>query len=460
MFRQDKKCNIDGKMKCYEVPQYTALQAVADSFRSDDKLHLRNLCSDSVRCSGLVATYDCKSNESRKIILDYSRQQVTGETMELLFDLADKLALTDKRNDMRNGVKINVTEDRSVLHHCLRMPKGYDFSANPEALKEVHVVRDKISVFSEKVRSGEIRGATGKLLKNVVCIGIGGSQLGPEFVKEALRADSKGSKAAEGRTLVFLGNVDPVDFSVCTRDLDPSETMIVVISKTFTTAETMLNARTCKDWMIQGLKEEGINEKEIISKHIVAVSTAIEKCKSFGVDENNIFGFWDWVGGRYSVCSAVGVLPLSVQYSYEVMCEFLSGAHDIDEHFFEAPLRENIPVLLGLLGVWNSSFLGYECRALLPYSQALKRFPAHIQQVDMESNGKRVDLEGTPVPFLTGEINFGEAGTNGQHSFYQLLHQGRVVPADFIGFCESQTPIELSQAIVSNHDELMSNFFA
>lgn len=452
-------------MKCYEVPQFTALQSAASSFRTDDKLHLRILCSDSSRCAGLVATHTCKSEASRKIILDYSRQQVTGETMELLFDLADKVGLTDRRNEMRCGVKINTTEKRMVLHHALRMPKGYDYGAkNPEGkatLAEVHEVRDKIEAFTEKVRSGAHVGATGKPLKNVVAIGIGGSQLGPEFVNEALRADATAAKAAEGRTLRFLANVDPVDYALCTRDLDPAETLVVVISKTFTTAETMLNARTAKKWLIDGLAAQGVTDAEdVVAKHVIAVSTAIDKCKAFGIAEDNIFGFWDWVGGRFSVCSAVGIVPLSLQYSYEVMSSFLDGAHDIDEHYFDAPIRENIPVILGLLGVWNSTFLGYSTRALLPYSQALKRFPAHIQQVDMESNGKRVALDGTPLPITTGEINWGEPGTNGQHSFYQLMHQGRVVPADFIGFCESQTPVELENEVVNNHDELMSNFFA
>lgn len=383
--------------------------------------------------------------------------------MELLFDLADKVGLTDKRDNMRAGVKINLTEGRSVLHHALRMPKGYNAPSSlvAEEMKKVHDVRDKLAAFVDKIRNGTHVGISGKPLKNYVCIGIGGSQLGPEFVYEALRADAKANKAAEGRTLRFLANVDPVDFSLCTGDLDPEETLIVVISKTFTTAETMLNARTAKDWLLKGLAAKGYaTTDEIVSKHVAAVSTAIPKCVDFGIDEKNIFGFWDWVGGRFSVCSAVGLLPLSLQYSYEVMSDFLDGAHDMDEHFFETPLRENIPVLLGLLGVWNSTFLGYECRALLPYSQALKRFPAHIQQVDMESNGKRVDMDGMPVPFPTGEINFGEPGTNGQHSFYQLLHQGRAVPADFIGFCEAQTPVELHGEPVCNHDELMSNFFA
>lgn len=378
------------------------------------------------------------------------------------------------------------------------MPKTYDYgNINPtegkSILDDVHVVRDKIEAFTNKIRSGECKGVTGKMLKNYVCIGIGGSQLGPEFVHEALRADSAAAEASKGRVLRFLANVDPVDFEICTRDLDPEETMIVVISKTFvsnlnlknslvllfclilipalffiitsnayqTTAETMLNARTAKKWIIDGLAAKGFtDEKEIASKHVIAVSTAVSKCVDFGIDQSNIFGFWSWVGGRFSVCSAVGIVPLSLQYSYDVMSNFLDGAHDMDEHFFDAPLRENIPVLLGLLGVWNSTFLGYATRALLPYSQALKRLPAHIQQVDMESNGKRVALDGSPLPFQTGEINFGEPGTNGQHSFYQLMHQGRVVPADFVGFMESQRPVELDNEPVSNHDELMSNFFA
>lgn len=453
-------------MKCYEFPQFTALQAAAAEFKSDEKLHLRNLCGDSSRCASLVATKVCEDEEDRKIVLDYSRQQVTGETMELLFDLADKVGFTDKRNSMRKGEKINATEGRSVLHHALRMPRGYDYAGlntteGQGIVDDVHEVRDKIEAFVNKIRSGELKGATGKELKNYVCVGIGGSQLGPEFVNEALRADPTAAKASEGRQLRFLANVDPVDFELCTRDLDPSETLVVVISKTFTTAETMLNARTARKWLIDGLAAAGVADSgAVVEKHMIAVSTAIDKVSAFGINPDNAFGFWNWVGGRFSVCSAVGILPLSLQYSYEVMSSFLDGAHDIDEHFFTAPLRENIPVILGLLGVWNSTFMGYSCRALLPYSQALKRLPAHIQQVDMESNGKRVAMDGTPLPFASGEINYGEPGTNGQHSFYQLMHQGRVVPADFIGFCHSQTPVELDGEVVSNHDELMSNFFA
>ena len=451
-------------VKCTDSPQWTALQAAAASFQSDDKLHLRHLCSDSSRCAGLVATHT--SGSDRRIVLDYSRQQVTGETMELLFDLADKTGLTAKRAAMRSGAKINTTEDRAVLHPALRMPAGYDYARhNPSegaaVLGDVHAVRGAIEAFVAKVRSGEHVGSTGKPLKNYVCIGIGGSQLGPEFVAEALRADAAAAAAAEGRTLRFLANVDPVDFALCTRDLDPEETLLVVISKTFTTAETMLNARTARRWILDGLAKAGVSdESAVISQHVCAVSTAIDKATAFGIDAANIFGFWNWVGGRFSVCSAVGLVPLSLCFSYDVLSAFLDGAHDMDEHFFDAPLRENIPVLLGLLGVWNSTFMGYSTRALLPYSQALKRLPAHIQQVDMESNGKRVALDGTVLPFQSGEINFGEPGTNGQHSFYQLMHQGRVVPADFIGFCESQAPVDMDGEPVSNHDELMSNFFA
>jgi len=315
------------------------------------------------------------------------------------------------------------------------------------------------------VRTGEHVGVSGKRLKNYLSIGIGGSQLGPEFVAEALRADESAARAAEGRKLCFLGNVDPVDFTLCTRDLDPEETLIIVVSETFSTAETVLNAKTARDWLLRGLREKGISDADdeslVLKHHFAAVSMAADKVANFGIDESSTFVFWDWVGGRFSVCSAVGLLPLGLMYSSDVTSRFLDGAHDIDEHFFDAPLRENIPVILGLLGVWNSTFLGYPARALLPYSHALRRLPAHVQHVDMESNGKRVHgSDGSALPYHCGEINFGEPGTNGQHSFYQLMHQGRVIPADFLGFCESQSPVWLDDEAVSNHDELMSSFFA
>lgn len=464
--------------KCYEVPEFFALQAESTRFHSDEKLHLRNLCADSSRCDGLVATHFA-DGFARKIIFDYSRQQVTGETVELLFSLADKVGLLHKRKAMRCGAKINMTEGRPVLHHALRIPKNYDYSKfNPDGtsiMEDVHAVREQIATFSENIRNGTFVGVTGKALKHFVCIGIGGSQLGPEFVAEALQVDATACQASQGHTLRFLANVDPVAFELCMRDLHPEETLLIVISKTFTTVETMLNARACKQWLLDTLMvHEEREEQDITSKHIVAVSTSTDKCIEFGIDETNIFAFWPWVGGRFSVCSAVGLLPLSLQYSYDVMCAFLEGAHDMDEHFFTAPLRDNLPVLLGLLGIWNSTFLRYGTRALLPYSQALKRFPSHIQQLDMESNGKRVAMDGSILPFPCGEIIFGEPGTNGQHSFYQLLHQGRVVPVEFIGFMESQvvdkTPVNsdtdsgndttAAAKAVSHHDELMSNFFA
>ena len=301
-------------------------------------------------------------------------------------------------------------------------------------------------------------GATGKQLKNVVSIGIGGSYLGPEFVHEALRFHPEAYAQARGRSLRFLANVDPVDVARALDGLDPAETLVVIVSKTFTTAETMLNARTAREWLQKGIS--GASKEAVVSHHMVAVSAAIDKTKAFGIDEKNVFGFWDWVGGRYSVCSSVGVVPLALQYGPRIVEDFLTGAREMDEHFFTAPLPSNLPVLLALVSVWNHSFLGYTTRAILPYSQALLRFPAHIQQVSMESNGKRVGLDGSTLEFEAGEIIFGEPGTNGQHSFYQLIHQGRVIPCDFIGVCKSQHPIKNDADAVSNHDELMSNFFA
>jgi len=286
------------------------------------------------------------------------------------------------------------------------------------------------------------------------------SYLGVEYVYEALRKDSSAGPACSGRTLRFLANVDPTDVARALEGLDPEQTLVVVISKTFTTAETMLNARTAREWLLAGLGAAGVTPSAIVAAHMCAVSTAVPLVTAFGISPEAIFGFWDWVGGRYSVCSAVGVLPLSLHFGTPCVEEFLAGAHSVDSHLLSAPLTKNLPVIQGLLGVWNATFLGYPSRALLPYSQALLRLPAHIQQVSMESNGKRVSLAGNVLPFAAGEVEFGEPGTNGQHSFYQLLHQGRTIPADFVGFARSQTPMHGVGEVVSNHDELMSNFFA
>ncbi|KAK8828305.1 hypothetical protein WA538_002816, partial [Blastocystis sp. DL] len=361
---------------------------------------------------------------------------------------------------MMTGVKLNITEGRAVLHTALRANRDETIYVDGKnVVPEVYEVRERIKEFSERVRSGAFTGCTGKTLNTVISIGIGGSYLGPQFVYEALRFDPMGHKTSEGRELHFVANVDPLDMGREIEHLDPERTLVVIVSKTFTTAETMLNARSLRRWLLEHLSDKS-SESEIIAHHMCAVSSNIAAATAFGIDKENIFGFWDWVGGRYSVCSAVGLLPLSLHYGYEVMEQFLAGAHDIDVYTRSAPVEQNIAMMLGLIGVWNSSFLNYPCRALLPYSQALLRFPAHIQQVDMESNGKRVTMDGTAVPFDVGEVDFGEPGTNGQHSFYQLIHQGRVIPCDFIGFCTSQYPLFGEGETVSNHDELMSNFFA
>ncbi|XP_072988535.1 glucose-6-phosphate isomerase, cytosolic [Typha latifolia] len=410
--------------------------------------HLRDLMNDVERCKSMMVEHD-------GIVLDYSRQRVHQDTMAKLFELAEAAHLREKIDRMYNGEHINSTENRSVLHVALRAPRDKVIcSDGKNVVPDVWNVLDKIKEFSERVRSGSWVGATGKPLKDVVSVGIGGSFLGPLFVHTALQTDPEAAKCAKGRQLRFLANVDPIDVARNLTGLYPETTLVVVVSKTFTTAETMLNARTLREWISSSLGPQAV------AKHMVAVSTNLAFVEEFGIDPANAFAFWDWVGGRYSVCSAVGVLPLSLQYGFSVVQKFLSGASSIDDHFYSTPFEENIPVLLGLLSVWNVTFLGYPARAILPYSQALEKFAPHIQQVSMESNGKGVSIDGIPLPFETGEIDFGEPGTNGQHSFYQLIHQGRVIPCDFIGIIKSQQPVYLKGEIVSNHDELMSNFFA
>jgi len=430
--------------------EWSALKTHAEGLKST---HLRDLMKDAERCSRMTAEFD-------GMFLDYSRQRATKETMDLLTNLAEKANLKGKINDMFAGKHINITEDRAVLHTALRDSITTNITIDGQTvIQDVHQVLDRIHTFANKVRKGEHLGATGKPLTDVISIGIGGSYLGVEYVYEALRKDSVAAAHAEGRRLRFLANVDPIDVSRAIEGLNPETTLVLIISKTFTTAETMLNARTIRDWLLKGMQGKATDEA-IVAQHMAAVSTAIPLVTKFGILPDNIFGFWDWVGGRYSVTSAVGITPLSLHYGYDICKEFLHGAHSVDRHFANAPINENLPILLGLLGVWNATFLGFGSRALLPYSQALLRLPAHIQQVSMESNGKRVTAEGEVVPFETGPVEFGEPGTNGQHSFYQLLHQGRIVPADFIGFCQSQTEMHLPNEPVSNHDELMSNFFA
>ncbi len=432
-----------------DTPAWNALRGHA---REVERTHLRDLLANPTRCAAMTAEHD-------GIFLDFSRQNATAETLELLLDLANAAGVADKLRAMAAGERINRSEDRAVLHLALRADPGERLMVDGvDVVAEVHAVLKKIDAFTSAVRSGKRKGATNKTLTDVVAIGIGGSYLGPEFVHEALRTDPACAKAATGRRLRFLANVDPIDVARALEDLDPATTLVVVISKTFTTAETMLNARTVRAWLLKGLAKS--KPAVVVAKHMVAVSTNLKDVAAFGIDPANAFGFWDWVGGRYSVCSAVGVLPLALQYGMKSVREFLSGARSIDRHLLEAPFQRNLPVLMGLFGVWNATFLNRPTRALLPYCQALLKLAPHIQQVDMESNGKRVDLDGRELPFAAGEVDFGEPGTNGQHSFYQLLHQGRVVPADFIGFRSSQQPRALKGEPVANHDELMANFFA
>ncbi|KAF7141807.1 hypothetical protein RHSIM_Rhsim06G0034400 [Rhododendron simsii] len=461
-----------------DTEQWKDLKAHVDDIK---KTHLRELMSDTERCNSMMV-YDTLLNllnEFDGILLDYSRQCATLETMDKLFKLAEAAGLKGKINRMFDGERINSTENRCVLHVALRAPRDAVINCNGKnTVPDVWQVLDKIREFSERVRSGSWVGATGKPLKDVVAIGIGGSFLGPLFVHTALQTDPEASEFARGRQLRFLANVDPIDVARNITGLNPDTTLVVVVSKTFTTAETMLNARTMREWISSALGPEAV------AKHMVAVSTnlkftynssvdfastSMQLVEQFGIDPNNAFAFWDWVGGRYSVCSAVGVLPLSLQYGFSVVEKFLQGASSIDKHFYSAPFDKNIPVLLGLLSIWNVSFLGHPARAILPYSQALEKLAPHIQQacyhsfasfVSMESNGKGVSIDGVPLPYESGEIDFGEPGTNGQHSFYQLIHQGRVVPCDFIGVVKSQQPVYLKGEVVSNHDELMSNFFA
>ncbi len=418
-------------------PAWRALEAHARTMRD---LHLRNLFSeDPARGERLTA-------EGASLFLDYSKNRVTDETMGLLVRLAEESGLTSRIDAMFRGEKINITEDRAVLHVALRAPRDASIIVDGKnVVPEVHAVLDEMADFSVRVRSGAWKGHTGKRIKNVVNIGIGGSDLGPVMAYEALRHYSERSL-----TFRFVSNVDGTDFAEAARDLDPAETLFIVSSKTFTTLETMTNAQTARAWCLAGLG----GDAKAVARHFVAVSTNADEVSAFGIDTANRFGFWDWVGGRYSMVSAIG-LSTMLAVGPENFRALLSGFHEMDEHFRTAPLARNLPVLMGLLGVWYTDFFGAETIAVLPYEQYLKRFPAYLQQLTMESNGKQVTLQGTRVGADTGPVYWGEPGTNGQHSFYQLIHQGtRLIPCDFIGFAETANPLG------PHHDILMSNVFA
>jgi glucose-6-phosphate isomerase len=379
------------------------------------------------------------------LYLDYSKNRVTDETLRLLIELARECGLEERRDMMLRGDRINVSEDRPVLHTALRMPEGTSLVVDgTDVVAQVHEVLDRMTAFSERVRSGEWKGFTGKPIKNIVNVGIGGSDLGPVMAYEALRHYSR-----RDLTFRFVSNVDSTDFAEATRDLQADETLFIISSKTFGTLETLTNAHSARDWVISALGSE-----DAIAKHFVAVSTNADRVSDFGIDTANMFGFWDWVGGRYSMDSAIG-LSTMLAIGPENFTELLGGFHELDEHFRNAPLAENLPVIMGLLAVWYADFFGAQTTGVMPYEQYLKRFPAYLQQLTMESNGKHVTIDGDLVDYETGAVYWGEPGTNGQHSFYQLIHQGtKLIPVDLIGFGKTLNPIG------DHHDILSSNVFA
>ncbi len=430
-----------------QIPDITATPAWQALQRHHGEIgakHLRELfAEDPARGTELATTVG-------DLYIDYSKHRVTRETLSLLVDLARAARLEQKRDAMFSGVHINTSEDRAVLHTALRLPRGAQLVVDGRnVVADVHEVLDKMGEFTDRLRSGAWTGATGEAIKTVVNIGIGGSDLGPAMATLALR-----HYADAGISARFVSNVDPADLVATLDGLDPATTLFIVASKTFSTLETLTNATAARRWLIDALGNAAV------SRHFVAVSTNKKLVDDFGINTENMFGFWDWVGGRYSVDSAIGLSVMAV-IGRERFAEFLSGFHIVDEHFRTAPLESNVPALLGLIGLWYNEFFGAETRAVLPYSNDLARFAAYLQQLTMESNGKSVRADGSPVTTSTGEIFWGEPGTNGQHAFYQLLHQGtRLVPADFIAFSQPTDDLPTADGKGSMHDLLMSNFFA
>ncbi len=414
-------------------------RALEEHYQKTRHLHLRDLfATDPKRGERLTA-------EAVGLYLDYSKHRITDDTLDLLVQLAESSGLRDRIDAMFRGDKINGTEDRAVLHVALRAPRNAAIVVDGEnVVPQVHAVLDRMADFATRVRNGTWKGHTGKRIRHVINIGIGGSDLGPVMAYEALKAYS-----ARDMTFRFVSNVDGTDFAEATRDLDPAETLFILSSKTFTTLETMTNAHTARDWSLRALRDP-----KAVAKHFVAVSTNATEVSKFGIDTANMFGFWDWVGGRYSMDSAIG-LSTMLAVGPDHFRAMLRGFHAMDEHFRTAPLARNLPVLMGLLAIWYNNFFGAQTIGVFPYEQYLKRFPAYLQQLTMESNGKHVTLEGTSVDYQTGPIVWGEPGTNGQHSFYQLIHQGtKLIPCDFIGFCQTLNPLG------RHHDLLLANVFA
>ncbi|MFC8229217.1 glucose-6-phosphate isomerase [Streptomyces sp. NPDC057287] len=433
--------NAQSRTKLNQTPEWAALGKHREEFGDT---HLRRLFADS---PDRGSAYTLRVGD---LHIDYSKHLVTDETLRLLRDLAAATGVAELRDAMFRGEKINTTEDRAVLHTALRAPRDAVIEVDGEnVVPAVHAVLDRMAAFSDRVRAGEWTGHTGKPVKNIVNIGIGGSDLGPAMAYEVLRSFTDRSL-----TVRFVSNVDGADLHEAVHDLDPAETLFVVASKTFTTIETITNATSARDWLLTGLRAG----QEAVAKHFVALSTNAEKVTDFGIDTANMFEFWDWVGGRYSYDSAIG-LSLMIAIGPERFREMLDGFHLVDEHFRTAPAEENAPLLLGLLGVWYGQFFDAQAHAVLPYSHYLSKFTAYLQQLDMESNGKSVDREGDPVEWQTGPVVWGTPGTNGQHAYYQLIHQGtKVIPADFIGFA---APVQdLLPGLIAQHDLLMANFFA
>ena len=426
-------------MPTLPLPERPAFKALAEHHAKIEGRHLRDLfAEDPARGDRLCA-------EAVGLYLDYSKNRITDETLDLLVQLAEQSDLEHRRDMMFAGERINVSENRSVLHVALRMPRGTTLVVDGvDVVAQVHDVLDRMARFANSIRSGEWKGYTGKPIRNIINIGIGGSDLGPVMAYEALRHYSR-----RDLTFRFVSNVDSTDFVEATRDLSADETLFIISSKTFSTLETLTNATSARDWVLSQL-----GDKAAIAKHFVAVSTEADRVAAFGIDTANMFGFWDWVGGRYSMDSAIG-LSTMVAIGPEQFEEMLAGFHAMDEHFRTTPLTRNLPVLMGLLTVWYVNFFGAQTVGVMPYEQYLKRFPAYLQQLTMESNGKSVTLDGKPVDYSTGPVFWGEPGTNGQHSFYQLIHQGTLlIPVDLIGFGQSLNPLG------DHHDILSSNVFA
>ncbi len=433
--------NADGRSRLDQMPQWNALAKHRDEL---GEVHLRDLFADD---PGRGERYGLQVGD---LYLDYSKHLVTDETLRLLHELAAAAGVSELRDAMFRGEKINTTEGRAVLHTALRAPEAAVIEVDGEnVVPAVHAVLTKMQVFSDRVRSGDWKGHTGKPIRTVVNIGIGGSDLGPAMAYEALRAYT-----ARDLQFRFVSNVDGADLHEAVRDLDPAETLFIIASKTFTTIETITNATSAREWLLSGL---GAGQ-EAVAKHFVALSTNAEKVSEFGIDVDNMFEFWDWVGGRYSYDSAIG-LSLMIAIGPDRFREMLAGFHLVDEHFRCAPPQENVPLLMGLLGVWYGDFHDAQSHAVLPYSHYLSKFTAYLQQLDMESNGKSVDRAGEPVGWQTGPVVWGTPGTNGQHAYYQLLHQGtKLIPADLIGF--AQPVDDLQPGLVAQHDLLMANLFA